>query len=400
MKTVVLFDHFIAGHHYAFAKLFAKYLLELQFNVILILPNKSDEIRRVLLDEGYGSDRIYSYEAKISPKKIRKLGKFNDPLTTIGFWRKVKLIVRTVETESGWSVNYVFFCWLDTFLSNYLPYQIIDFIFPYKWSGLYFHPWYLYENGLKNKVSISSIDNVLKAKWCISVAVHDEYIIPLLKDRIKKKVIHFPEVADSTTPDQSYFLAREIKKRAAGSVSIGLIGLSKRKGLLKMIEVNKMVDQNQFFFFYAGTLTESDYSKSEIKEIKYFFNNAPENAFYYDSYIEEGAKINAVIDALDILFLVYDEFFKSSSNFITKAAHFKKPVLATNKYWIGANTIRYNLGEVVEENDALGTFSALEKLKERILDKNYLNMQFDEYLQIHDERMLLKAFKGVFEACT
>jgi len=396
MKTVVLFDHFIAGHHYAFAKLFAKYLLELRFNVILILPDKSDEIRKTLVDEGYESDRIYSYKANVNPKKISKLGLFNYPLGTLGFWRRVKCAIRAVEQESGWPINYVFLCWLDTFLSNYLPYQLIDFIFPYKWSGLYFHPWYLYENGLRNKVSISSIDNVLKSKRCVSVGVHDEFIIPILKERIQKKIIHFPEITDSTEPDYSYFLAKELKNKAAGRISVGLVGLSKRKGLLKMFEIAKKADPECYFFFYAGVVPESVYSISELKQIDNYFTSAPENVLYYDSYIEEGSKINAVISVLDILFLIYDNF-KSSSNFSTKAAYFRKPVLATNKYWIGRNTAKYNLGETVDEDDSNEAIGALNRLKDKIESGDLTDMKFEEYLKIHKEQMLLQAFKKSFD---
>ncbi|MFT4802903.1 MAG: hypothetical protein ACJA2S_001334 [Cyclobacteriaceae bacterium] len=388
-KTIVLIDNSIEGHKYAFAKLFTKYLLRLDCRVLLILPEKTGLIYQELHTElGALTDHLFHYDIELKQKKFKIHKSIDGLLTVINNWIEVKRIVRIASKRSGFGVHLVFFCWLDDFVTNYLPWQFVQTWFPYKWSGLYFHPWYLF--GIDyNKVSMSSQDNVLKAANFIGAGVHDQILAKKLSDRVKKPILYFPELADGSKPLHSYELALDIRSKAKGRPVVGLIGLAKRKGFLHLIDVIYSDSDQQCFYFIAGSISTSDYQQSENGKVEIFLDNLPSNVFYYPAAIPEGEKINAVISSIDILFLVYHNF-KSSSNFLTKAAIFKKLVIGVDAFWIGENIRAFQLGAVVTGDDPVITLGAIIHLYH-----NYYGFKANwaDFLAINGEASLTPVFR-------
>ncbi len=389
MKTIVIFDHLTGGHHHAFIRLFTKYLLKLNYRVLL-LYQEANMVAEEFIISGVKSDTILPYNILITEKKTSRLGRFNEAYRSYQLWKSTKHAIAKASLTYEVKVDQVFIAWLDTFIANYLPYQLVDIVFPYQWAGLFFHPWYLFDSP-GTRISISSRDSVLRSKRMLSVAIHDEFIEPTLSQRIGRKAVVFPEIADSTPPDEDFELAQEIKKRKVGRLAIGIIGLAKRKGVIGFIRLAQLADLNKYCFFMAGPIPKHDFSNEDKMLIDGFIRNLPENVYYHPDYIEEGAKINAVINALDILYVVYDNF-KSSSNFNTKGVIFRKPVLATNRYWIGAVTKKYNLGVTVKEGNSERMLQGMKELKELVETGNF-NPDFRSYMNIHNEKCLEAAFK-------
>jgi hypothetical protein len=392
MKTVALVDHFVFGHHLAFIKLFSKYLLKCGYRVCIFYPEKENEIKQYLIHEGNDANHINFYPIDLQKKKVRFLGSFNHAAATWLLWLETKKAIKKAEHQFDIKVDLVFFAWLDDHLANGLPHQLVDIVFPYRWSGLYFHPWYLYEN-VGKRISFSSIDSVLRSKNCVSVGIHDEFVREKLAERISKKVVLFPEIADSTPPDENFELAVELKKKANGRKVVGLVGILKSKGFLTFMQLVQQANPQKFFFFTAGNMNIHDFNEAEEKMVRSFLSDKlPEHCFYYPGSIREGAFINAIINALDVIFIVYNNF-RSSSNYNTKAALFRKQVLATNRFWIGEVTSKYGMGEVVEEGNVSEALAALEKLHRKIEGKQLDFKKYELYLQAHGEHVLLQTFK-------
>jgi hypothetical protein len=176
---------------------------------------------------------------------------------------------------------------------------------------------------------------------------------------------------------------------------VGLPGiLDKLKGLIHFIRMIKLVSPEDYFFVLAGPLNISAYDQSIQDEINLFIQSTPENCFIYLNYIEEGAKFNAVFDTLDILYLVYDNF-ASSSNRLTKAANFNKKVLAQNRYCIGEDVAKYQLGITVQEGDVQGYAVALESLKSEINEGKFPKDLYQAYKELHSVEILKARFKEV-----
>lgn len=394
MKTVALVDFQTIGHHYSFIRLFAKYLIQNHYRVCIIYPEKCSEIRAYLMEQGAPADAIVIHEASAAKRSITGFGRFNHAISTALHWYSVRVVLRKAAKAHQVRFDAVFFAWLDDFLANYLPPFIIDFIFRHKWSGLYFHPWYLYTTP-SIRVSFSSVDSVLRSSNCLSVAVHDEFVLDKLRNRIQKNVLLFPEMADGSSPDVEYSLTREILARGKGRTKIGLIGCEKRKGVLAFLELVAAADSTSNFFFLAGPFTDKGFDEREREYIGNFLNRERDNFFYFPNYIPEGSKINGVISTFDIIFLVYENFL-SSSNFSTKAVLFKKRVLATEKYWIGSVTKKYRLGETVPEGNVPAMLLALDRIKIQLSEGSH-TPAFESYLDVHREENLHRLFATCFD---
>jgi hypothetical protein len=392
MKVVALIDHFAVGHHYAFIKLFSKYLLKIDYRLCICYPENETEIVSHLVAEGFPEENIFFHKLDIKDKKFSRFGKLNPVFSTIALWKDTRRELQKCEEQFTIKIDFVFFAWLDNYVVNGLSHWLVDLVFPYSWSGLYFHPWYLHEN-VGNRVSFSSIDSVLRSRNCVSVAIHDEFVAEKLERRIKKKVVVFPEIADSTPPNPDFWLASEIRAKAGRRWIIGLIGVLKRKGFLTFMELAQKANREKFFFFFAGNLETHDFSPEQEKIVRQFLlNDLPENCLYFPDSIPEGSHINAVIGVLDIIFIVYNNF-RSSSNYSTKAALFKKQVLATNRFWIGRVTQKYKMGEVIEEGNIDQALVALDRLSDK-LESGHMDFSgLDDYLKVHGEGTLEAAFK-------
>ncbi|MBI1768772.1 MAG: hypothetical protein HYR67_10390 [Bacteroidetes bacterium] len=390
MKTVALIDHYHIGHHYAFIKLFAKCILELGYKVYVLYPEKENEIKEYLITEGADPSKVATQ--KIQLKKIQVESFYTNAVSTLFLWRDTKKIIKKCEEDSGEKIDFVFLCWLDDYLSNDLPHQLIDLIIRRPWSGLYFHPWYLLHETTKNRVTFRSIDSVLRSRYCNSVALHDEFLVSKLANRINKPVLLFPEIADTTAPLMKFALADEIKNRAKERIVVGLIGLEKRKGTLFFIEIAKRANDQNFFFFLAGKPIKEEYNTVDFEKLSNFLNQNRENILYFPDYVEEGPKLNAVICSLDILFVLYDNF-KSSSNFITKAVFFDKLVIATKNYWIGSVTNKYRIGITVEEGNGIESLNALNILRTHLINDTWDYSLFAEYKKLHNVNALKKSFE-------
>lgn len=392
MKTVLLLDQSIIGHKYAFAKLFAKYLLKLGFRVILVLPEKTNQIYEELTEsDGVLTRHLYPVSLNVDERSHVGFGKkINSVISCLSLWLRTRRAIKKAESLSKQKVDVVFFSWLDSYLANYVPHYIVDLLFPYKWSGLFFHPWYLF-NTDSAQIAISSRDSVLKAKNHIGCGVHDESLQKKLIMRTKKPVVYFPEIADSTPPQTDYELASVIRERSGTKPVVGLIGLEKRKGVLHLLDVIHKDSKKEFFYFIAGEVPYEQYSVSEKGQIGKFIEKIPENVYYHNQPIPEGAQINGVISGFDILFLVYDNF-KSSSNFLTKGALFKTLSVGIDSFWIGENIKKYALGLTVDGTNANDTLQACRQVLKKT---NRISPEWNEYLKLNGEDQLYNSFNNL-----
>jgi hypothetical protein len=397
-RVVALIDVSIHGHHLAFMRLFAKALLELNCKVIVIIPESKKVDEWIRINCSNYSHNFYSLDHQILAQKTKRFGDYNHTVDTFLLWRSAAKHIKKAEKQFNIMVNFVFFAWLDSFLANYLLPQMIHVVFPYKWSGLYFHPRHLRINAesLKSTVGVSEIDVVLTATSCKNIAIHDQGIASKFAKRLNKPVIVFPEIADDSAPELSYGLAQEIKINAADRSIIGMIGLEKRKGTLTMLRLAKAASIKEFYFVFAGKIRYEDYSSEEADEILAFFNTKPDNCYIHLSPIEEGAKFNAVFCSFDIPFIVYDNF-ASTSNLVTKAAIFKKRVLATERYIIGEDVRAYNLGITVEEGNINQCLLAIQSLRMKQLDKEPFPESYEVYKELQSVKRLAEVFNEVLQ---
>lgn len=399
-KTIALVDPLHVGHHLAFMRLFASSILNIDYKVVILYP-KPSEISTWLQENLPNSRNDFSvFEYDWTGKDYHHLGQLNGAFSALNRWFKLCKQLKKIEKQTGNKIDFVFFAWLDSYLANYLHPKLLNLAFPYQWSGLYFHPRHLryYPNKLNDHPSLSEIDIALTSSRCKNIAIHDEGIIPLFNKRAQKPVILFPEIADDSAPDPDYLPAQEIRKKSKQRTVVGITGiLDKMKGLITLVKVAKDADQHRFFFVFAGPVRLNDYQEKERQEIQDFIDSNPENCHFELEYIQEGGHFNAILNALDIVYLVYDNF-ASSSNRLTKAAIFQKYVLAQDRFCVGEDTQKYNLGETVEEGNINQTLKALDILEKRIKNEPFPVQQFEIYRDKHSVKALDDVFKETFRS--
>ncbi len=398
-KTIAIVGISSVGHHIAFMRLFVEALLELDYKVLVLFPDEKPIKDWLLEKHPQHQTNLYFQYYQEPHFVVKKCGIFNQAVEVWKKWKHLASQIRVAEKKYDVQVDFVYHTWLDTFIANYLSPFLLNIAFPFKWSGMYFHPrHYRYiPDKLKEKVSISEIDIIFKTAKCQNVTVHDEGIVRQFSQRIGKKVMLFPEIADDTQPDMQILPIQEIEAKAKGRTKLLIAGIiDKGKRLYDYMQLAKMAAEDKYFFIFAGPINISHYEPTEQAELKSFLDSKHENCYIYDKYLQEGAEFNAFIAVADIIFLVYENF-PSSSNRLTKAAIFKKYVITQNRFCVGEDVQKYGLGETVEEGNLPQALAAMDTLRTRILHEPFPHESFEKYSALHSATRLKACFQEVLQ---
>ena len=397
MKTIALIEDSWGGHRPTYLKIFTKTLLELGHQVIVLCPQPTELNKWITQNHSY-SDKFHAFEFHKPDPSSFPVPQLRFTINAIARWRNAKMAIESVALKLGKSPDLVFFPWLDSYLSPYLTHYPIDLVFPYQWSGLYFHP-----RHLRLKQKFWSIcrgplrqDGVLKSSRCKAIAVLDEGIAQKLQSKIGgKPVITFPDFTDTSTPDLNYPIARQIKAKAQGRKIIGLLGLqSKRKGVLTLLEVARQTVKD-YFFVFAGSLAEHTFTAQELANIQNLVDSDLSNCFFYFDAIPDGAPFNALVDLCDILFAAYEKF-PHSSNILTKTAILEKPVIVSKKFCMAERVEKFQLGSSIDEGDVGQCIEAIHYLC-RQFEEGKIQPNFEDYRHLHSTEKLKTTFEGILK---
>jgi len=390
-KTIVIADPFSSGHHLAFMRLFCQAYLELGFEVWALWGGEEKALFSWVVEkrpEASNRFKVESFPASLNSRT----SSFGNVIYALTEWCRLSTAVKSAERKCQRTVDVVFFAWLDSYLANYLSGRLIDLVFRYKWTGLYFHPRHMrfYKRENLIQLGISSVDSVLSARKCISLAVHDPAIIDNYRLRLKgKKVVFLPEVADITEPDANNSLAAQIKEMSGNRLVVGLVGLSPHQGLALFCDTVYEANDEDFFFVLAGQMP-SDLAIREKEMLLQIRDSGKSNCLCHFDYLKEGGEYNAVVDSLDVIWLVYNDF-ASTSNRLTKAAHFKKLSLAKKGYIVAELVDQYKIGKVIDALSAIEVLTALYDLK--CSKPNNMHSDFQGYLDVNNYEYLRQQLK-------
>ncbi len=362
-KHIVVVDGAWVGHHPVYLKVFARVLLEAGYKVSVFCPTPEEMttwFTHTFTGDSFQFDAYY-YSDRELPFSEFLPGRIKLPLTCLSRWLQAARALKEIGKP-----DMVFFAWLDSYLSGYVPAWLLDWRFPFAWSGLYFHPRHYrsqHRFPLVAKYLPQPERLVARSGFACSLAILDEGIVNKLRIRLyKKPVFVFPDFADETPPCENYSLVDEIKKKAAGRRIIGLLGsLECRKGMLTLMRTARHPMARDWYFVFAGKLVEQTFSECEMDEIKSFLSAPRENCFLHFDVIPNDAQFNAIVNSCDVIFAAYQGFLHSS-NLVTKAANFGKSLIVSEGGYMEEVVKRYNLGEVVPEGDVQAVISSLDRL--------------------------------------
>lgn len=401
-KHIAVVNGLWGGHHPIYVRAFIKVLLEEGFRVSLFCPapeevsswlEQATSVERGRFEAHYFADRD-PWLWRFMPRRIQY---------ALGSWPRwfyASQALREIFPSSR-KPDLVFFAWIDCYLAGYLPARFIDWLFPYSWSGLYFHPRHL-RSGKKSRRGCFIVppeEFIAQSKWAASIAVLDEGVIEALRAGLDgKQIFALPDFSDEIPPSGCSGLVDEIRKKANGRKIIGLLGgLSRRKGLLTLIRIVNQSSETGWYFVFAGRLLEQTFSSDEIEEIKLFFGSHREGCFFYIDKISSDAEFNALVNTCDVIFAMYEDFLHSS-NLITKSAIYGKKVLVSTGGYMEEVVTRYGLGEAVPAGSVQEALKALHRLTNGDPHENLAGMA--EYARKQSQEKLRQSFLDLVESST
>lgn len=418
MKTVALVDtNHGRGHHLTYMRFFSKTLLEMGYRVMSFYP-QPDEIQSWIQEncseevEHFHAFEMQEYQWRELPlvghlpKLFPKWNRWPQPILILGRWQKTAAMIQEAAHQIGHEPDLVFLNWLDNYLSYYLSGSMIDRVFPYSWSGLYFRP-ATYRFGqrylpiLKKPLSHLSVAN---ADHCQAITLLDEYEAEKLQaDVDNTPIIAFPDFTDTTPPDLTYSLAADIKAKAGQRTIVGLFGsLSKRKGLLTLLQAAQQCNPDEFFFVFAGSLSKQmfhqDYEtrlNDDYDQVQKLVESSPANCLFHLEFIPGEPQFNALVQSCDVIFSAYENF-PYSSNALVKAATFRKMVIASEGYCMGKRVQHFHMGTTIPEGDVDACVQALEDLKQQLAQPD-TPPDFEGYCQRHSLQQLASSFENLIQ---
>ena len=388
MKHIVLVEPNLCGHHEMYLKYFTKVMLSLNCKTTII----SIDIEAVdlLFPAEQCNDLInfskikYKRNLLLKGKGIKK--KFIVVVNSIISVYNLYILKKKIPKDC----SLVFFCTVDDYMNDFIPIYLFDFIMHYKWGGLYL------QANRNNKVKCFDKRKLFLSKRCIAVAILGK-ASPFLSNLINNKIVIFPDFTETSLPEKEYFLAQEIRKKANGRKIVSLLGaIASRKGLKTFINTTTILDESDFFYVLAGEGAETSITKEEIQLINSQFKNKS-NCFYHPEKIISDEDFNSLIDCSDIIYAAYIDF-EYSSNMLTKASFFRKPIIVSKGYYMEEVVNKHRIGLAIEQNNSTQCRDAILSLSSRDFIHN-IKPEFDLFYKDNSIDVLYSRFSHIHDRC-
>ena len=246
----------------------------------------------------------------------------------------------------------VYFPCLDDLLPTLGPLALFDRLMPYPWSGL------LVQSMLPAyRPGQPDVRPYLRSRHCRGIGVLNEFSTDSLK-RFQNSIDCLPDFADLSQPDESYPLLHTLRERAAGRKIVSLTGsIGTRKGIDLLLSVIPTLPADEYFFLMAG---KSWLTEEQTRRVK-AFEAAHANCLFALERIPDEACFNALIAASDVVFAAY-RHFSGSSNLLTKAAAFGRPIVVSSGQCMGRRVEHYGTGIAIAEDDTQACREAIVRL--------------------------------------
>lgn len=191
----------------------------------------------------------------------------------------------------------------------------------------------------------------------------DEQICDAYRSALPGRAFEYlPDITETRLAVVDHPLVQTIRQRAAGR-RIAFLGgsIGGQKNLARWFEMAARAQPHEWFFVQAGEIHRGTLTPEDMIALDRVLTAPPENLLIHPEYLPDEGVFNAVIAASDVIFAVYRDF-QISSNMLSKAAYFRKPIMVSNRYLLGERVTRYGIGRAVEEDDATSMLEALEEI--------------------------------------
>ncbi|NMG33875.1 hypothetical protein GRF61_05345 [Azoarcus sp. TTM-91] len=228
------------------------------------------------------------------------------------------------------------------------------------------------------------------------MCILDERVRAAYSNELPDKVFgYLPDITETALPTDSTVFVREIHRRARGRKIVFLGGsIGGQKNLARWFELIRLADPGRWFFVQVGEIHRGTLTVEDVAALDAALAAPPENLLLHAEYLPDERVFNEVISTCDVVFAVYRRF-SISSNMPGKAAHFRKPVLVSDRYLLGERVTRYGIGLGVDEDDAHAMLAGLAC----VMDKPVPEACFSRYCSDFSLTELAGRLEGFLHDC-
>lgn len=387
-KTIALVDWCWVGHHPTYFINFTSTLLQLGYRVLAICPNPQ-AVWEGVDSEFHGNLEVQSCAWKYTVRfPWALLNQIAGAARSFGVLRKQ---LNAWESQAGQVIDNLFFaCVYDR---HFRFFRSTAWGFRWKWSGLYLHAEDVRRQlrDAKKAGDVSSPWSYLCHPNVVSLAVLDEGVLDYLQQRTNKRVVRMPDIANTDVEPLSV-LREEIVRRAKGRKVVSLLGyLKTSKGVDAFCQAALSAEGQKHFFVLGGQFVPSELSSEELGLIQEM--RAAENVMLALRPLSEP-EFNAVFLVTDVIYAAYVDFH-NSSNVMTKAAYFGKPLIVSEGSLMAERCRKYSLGKVIPQSDAGAFLAAMCEIERN--SRMVRTQGQDEYFRLHSTEILPHVFSELLE---
>lgn len=398
--TVALIDWNWMGHHPTYFTHFAVAMAETGARVVPFCAEPEDFTNRLerLIASGNVRARIADATPVSAPTPSRfRPARWRNQFDAVGFFRSLGRQVREREQTLGRPIDLVFFaCIYDRQFEHF---RLAQRWFRYPWSGLYLHArsFRLPGSPIPYTGGLPCPEKIFSSPTMHSAAVLDEGAVGPLRTMTGGKPVYlFPDLTQTDLPPERLDggLAGKIHQFAAGRKIVSLTGqLQWTKGLDVFTRAAIDPAMRDVFFFLGGDVHWGEVSAAEKRALQHAWETLP-NVFAHLQHLPEPT-MNAIIASSDAVVACYRSF-PNSSNALTKAAVFERPVVVSDGYLMAERVRGYGLGEVIPEGDSAALVAALQRMlapgyQEALRDA----ARWQDYRDAHSARRLTEVFSSL-----
>ena len=263
------------------------------------------------------------------------------------FAEDINLLVARYPGQIGLVIN----LYLDSYQSDHASWSALDINAEVRWAGLCITPTQEPDQGYYSLQSYRG------------TCFLDEAFVAAYALRLPTKRFEFlPDITETSLSNEPTKLARDIVVASAGRKVVFMGGsIGKQKNLARWYELIALCDAKQWFFVQIGRLNKNNMTEEDLAALARIGRQPPSNLYIYPEYLLDERSFNDVIALSDVIFAVYRDFARSS-NMLSKAAYFKKPLLVADDGLMGRRVKQYQIGCTVESQDVKAMKASLEKL--------------------------------------
>lgn len=399
-KTVALVEWNWMGHHPTY---FRKLLIGFHScgaRVLAMCPESAiPEMKDWLESQPNGNEltaavdfipvRLFGERGGRVPKFIRKR---EQGWRTFG---QISSRIKQWENHTGHKVSLVFFSTI--YDSNFENFRYASRLFRHPWSGIYLHAraFRLPGSPLPYQTRLPCPDKIFTLPSMSSVCVIDEgAVAPMTELSGGQPVFEFPDVTECAVeaPLEGTTLSGKLKHFANGRKIVVCMGhLQKTKGLLELCRAARDPQLQHVCFFFGGEVIWTGMTRQEVQIVLTTWEQSP-NVLTHLARLSD-ATMNAIMVTADVVFAAYTNF-PNSSNIMTKAARFERPIIVSDGFLMAERVRLYRTGKIVPEGDVPAIVAAIRDLT---AETPKPNPGFHDFYQRHSDETLLNVLSQVLQ---